>query len=174
MPPSLPLLVGLLATLAPGMAQQPAEGNALLDHALASVRSLSSAGLVTPEEEQAAVRRMVQMDDRLLVSLLACSNTRALMAHASQPFSHPRSNRSCSCLRGTLRALQTMRVTCEQRWRQTCLHRPTRRTRRMLRLRRPRCSRFTGASRATWRTCRCLRRRCGGGLKPRCSRRITF
>ena len=69
MPPSLPLLVGvMLATLAPGMAQQPAEGNALLDHALASVRSLSSAGLVTPEEEQAAVRRMVQMDDRLLVS----------------------------------------------------------------------------------------------------------
>ena len=99
MPPSLPLLVGLmLATLAPGMAQQPAEGNVLLDHALASVRSLSSAGLVTPEEEQAAVRRMVQMDDRLLVSLLASSKTRALMAHASQPFSHPRSiARAAAC-----------------------------------------------------------------------------
>ena len=65
-------LVGLvLALLAPAVAQpgSAAEGGALLDHALRSVRSLASAGQLTPDEEQAAVRRMVQMDERLLVRL---------------------------------------------------------------------------------------------------------
>ena len=97
MPPSLPLLVGvLLATLAPGMGQ-PAEGNALLDHALASVRSLSSAGLVTPEEEQAAVRRMVQMDDRLLVSSGLFEHARSWHMRPSRCHTRVRIARAAAC-----------------------------------------------------------------------------